>query len=374
MSYDPNMRRPTPLATTLAAEIARAGAMPVSEYMRRCLWDREHGYYATRQPLGAAGDFITAPEISQTFGELIGLWAAVVWRDHMRAPAAITLAELGPGRGTLLRDALRATARAPGFHDALRCQLVEASEPLIAMQRKALQDFAVPSAWREDLSEVAPPVIVVANEFFDALPVRQWVKSDMGWRERRVEIDERGALRFGVPAQAAGNADLDAAFASAPTGAIIELSEHQSHLRDLAALAARGPLAALVIDYGHTRTAPGETLQAVRGHRHEDPLTSPGEADLSAQVDFEALAATARQFGLAVDGPIPQGEFLGRLGIVERASRLMSANPERASLIEISVGRLIAPDGMGSRFKVLGLRSPELPPLPGLEPGQHRPI
>ena len=371
MSYDQAARRKTPLALALAAEIARKAPIPVADYMQRCLWDEKHGYYATRRPLGQAGDFITAPEISQVFGELIGLWSAVVWRDLMGGPAAHTLAELGPGRGTLMRDMLRATAKVPGFHSGLRCHMIEASAPLAAEQKATLAECAIPTTWGADISKIDTPAIIIANEFFDALPVHQWVKAERGWTRRSVDLDDGCQLCFGAHPKTCVRGDLDELFPNAPFGAIVGNQRPELILADIGALAKIGPVATLIIDYGHEKTALGDTLQAVRQHAHEHPLTSPGEADLSAQVDFAELAAAARKSGLAVDGPITQAEFLGRLGIVERASKLMAANPAKAGEIEFGVARLLAPDGMGARFKVLGLRSPELPRLPGFEPPQR---
>jgi NADH dehydrogenase [ubiquinone] 1 alpha subcomplex assembly factor 7 len=362
LTYDPSLRRRTPLAVTLADEIARNGPMPVADYVQRCLWDPRAGYYATRNPLGKAGDFITAPEISQIFGELIGLWSAVIWRDLMGAPGAVTLAELGPGRGTLLRDALRATRSLSAYRQALRCHLVEASEPLIELQREALAQPDTSLSWGPDLSGVTAPAIIIANEFFDALPIDQLIMTTDGWRQRAVGVDGQGALCFTTATTAAA---LPAGFGDAPLGAIAERIRSLEMIDAIAALGPRGPVAALIIDYGHMASATGDTLQAVREHAHEHPLTSPGEADLSVQVDFEALASAAHSAGLDVDGPITQGEFLSRLGIVERARTLMSANPGLAGSIEVAVARLIAPEAMGSRFKVLGLRSSGLPRLPG---------
>lgn len=336
--------------------------MRLSQFMAECLWHKQHGYYATRLPIGAGGDFITAPEISQTFGELLGLWTAVVWRDAMAAPAAFTLAELGPGRGTLMRDALRATRAVPGFHAGLRCHLVEASSPLVELQRLALADCGVPLAWSDTVNGLRGPVVILANEFFDALPIEQWVKATGGWLPRSVELGDQGQLVFGVSADGLPRGDLDFLFPDAPLGTVFESRDAGAILRQLPA---GQPLVMLIIDYGHEQTAIGDSLQAVRQHRFEHPLTSPGEADLSAHVGFAELADVARACGLAVDGPLPQAEFLGRLGIVERASKLMAANPAKALEIEGGVARLLAPLGMGGRFKVMALRSAGLPVLPG---------
>lgn len=358
MTYDPDERRATPLGVILAREIASAGPMPLAAYMRRCLWDERHGYYATRLPLGRSGDFVTAPEISQTFGELIGLWSAVVWRDVMHRPPAFTLAELGPGRGTLISDALRATRKVPGFEAALRCHLIEASPPLIEEQRKLMATAGVAVRWSADPGDLDRPAIVIANEFVDAQPIEQWVYHRDGWRRRCVGLDEAGRLTYVDTAGGTGQ-DLPAA----DVGTVIERHDYDSLFAGLTRRA--GALAMLLIDYGHARSSSGDSLQAVRRHRYEHPLTSPGEADVSVQVDFAALAAAARRSGFATDGPTSQGAFLGALGIVERAHALMAANAASAHAIEVAVARLIAPEGMGSRFKVLAVRTPDLAPLPG---------
>ncbi len=346
MTYDPEARRDTPLARKLKQRIRREGPISVAEYMQVCLHDPEHGYYVKQAAIGRDGDFITAPEISQVFGELIGLWSAVVWQQ-MRSPAHINLVELGPGRGTLMRDALRAAGKVPEFFKALSVHLVESNERLTADQRAALADAGCQVNWHAALATIPDgPAIVVANEFLDTFPAAQHI----GGKTRMIALDAAGNLIF-EPAD----------------GAIREVQDHTALLAPLAARSEAAPLAALLIDYGHTATAPGETLQAVRAHTPEHPLCSPGEADLTVHVDFAAVAAAAQNRGLVVDGPISQGEFLGRLGIVERASRLMSANPAKAGEIELAIARLIAPQGMGSRFHVVGLRSPNLPKLPGFE-------
>jgi NADH dehydrogenase [ubiquinone] 1 alpha subcomplex assembly factor 7 len=346
MTYDPEARRDTPLALKLKDIIRRVGPISVAEYMQTCLQDPEHGYYIKQLVIGRDGDFITASEISQIFGELIGLWSAVVWQQ-MGSPRRINLVELGPGRGTLMRDALRAAAKVPGFIDALDVHLVESNERLIRMQRKTLETVSNTLRWHGSLQSVPKgPVLLIANEFLDTAAVEQSVDG----AERRVTLDGRDRLVF-APA----------------SGVIKESQDHLALTMELASRASDAPLAALFIDYGHFETAAGETLQALRGHAAEHPLCSPGEADLTVHVDFAAFAAAIPREALAVDGPITQAEFLGRLGIVERASRLMHANPAKAAEIELSVARLIAPQGMGSRFKVIGIRSAHLPCLPGFE-------
>jgi SAM-dependent MidA family methyltransferase len=376
------------LLQRLRERIGRDGPMPVDCYMQACVGDPEHGYWQRAATIGARGDFITAPEISQVFGELIGLWCAVAWQG-MGQPAPLRLIELGPGRGVLMRDALRAARAVPGFLDAARVHLVEVSAPLREAQRRTLlpppsrvrdgeggmaeqsplgfppplapprkgEGNAPAIAWHDTLGDVPPgPAIVVANEFLDALPIRQLVYHDGAWRERVVDLGEGGGLRFAM------GADVPHASATPPPpGAVAELRAGEDQL--LAALAARAaPLVALFIDYGPAEPSFGDTLQAVRHHAYADPLAEPGLADLTAHVQFAGLAEKARAAGLATDGPVTQAEFLGRLGSAERAARLMAANPARAGEIEAAVQRLVSPTGMGQLFKVLAVRFPALPP------------
>lgn len=346
-AYDPTLRRDTPLANKLAARIRASGPLSVSAYMDACLNDPEHGYYRTQRAIGRDGDFITAPEISQVFGELIGLWAAVVWQQ-MGSPARFNLIELGAGRGTLMADALRAVRVMPAFRGALAVHIVDANPLLIAQQKVALAARGVEAVWHPALNGLPTdaPAIWIANEFLDTLPVTHGAAGARRW----IGLDDNGRLAF------FGARDVP----------VLETQDFRSLL---AAVSPRGtaPRAALFIDYGYSGIATADTLQAVRGHRFEHVLTSPGEADLSVQVDFRAFAAAANVAGLAVDGPAAQAEFLGRLGIVERASKLMADNGARANEIEMGVARLMQPNGMGTRFKAIGLRTPSLQPLPGLE-------
>src|SRR5262245_24042334 len=355
------------LPAAIRARIGRDGPMPVDSYMRACLGDPAHGYYARPHSIGAAGDFVTAPEISQVFGELIGLWCAVAW-DAMGRPAPVRLVELGPGRGTLMRDALRAARVRRPFLAAASVHLVEVSAPLRRLQREALStgiagdaDGAAGVSWHAAIEEVpAGPALVIANEFLDALPIRQLVYRGQAWRERVVALGPQGSLQF-----AAGNT-VDFASEGAPPreGAIRELRAGEDEL--LAAMARRSaPLVTLFIDYGPAEPAFGDTLQAVRAHAYADPLAEPGAADLTAHVQFGALARKARAAGLAADGPLTQAELMGRLGIVERTAMLMAANPARAGEIEAATQRLMSPGGMGQLFKALAVRSPALPtPIP----------
>ena len=369
MSYDPEARRDTPLALELKERIRRDGPIPVSQFMRACLLDEDHGFYASSTSIGRDGHFITAPEISQVFGELVGLWSAVVWQQ-MGSPAPFSLIELGPGRATMMRDLLRATRIVPGFQQAMHITLDEASETLRKLQRKSLEGTGVAVHWlhHEGQSiDAIGPTIALANEFLDTVPADQIVKTADGWAERVIALDASGRLTFatGQTLKQLGPPGRRLPAGDHPVGSIVEWQPHDTTCIGLARSSRTQPVAALFIDYGHTNSAVGETLQAVRSHAFEHPLTSPGEADLSVQVDFERVAISARHHGLAVDGPVTQAEFLGSLGIVERASRLMSANPAKAASIEAGVARLLAVPGMGDRFKVIGVRSPHLPPLPG---------
>lgn len=365
MTYDPNLRRDTPLARKLKQRISEQGPLRVSEYMSRCLWDEEFGYYATQRVIGRDGDFITAAEISQTFGEIIGVWAGVVWQQVLGAPQRVQLAEYGPGRGTMMRDALRAAHVVPGYFEALSVHLVEMSEVLATAQRDVLTGFPQPITWGQNLAGFPTPAIILANEFLDAWPVDQWIRTPAGWQQRCIGLDANGELTFVVTGPQSNANGLEALHAAAPIGALVETQNTERLAGAFRALAASGPVTALIIDYGYATPGAGDTLQAVRNHVYESPLTSPGEADISAHVSFYELAVALHASGLEIDGPVTQAEFLGSLGIIERASRLMHANPARAGEIETGLARILAPNGMGTRFKAIGVRSPGLPKLPG---------
>lgn len=358
----------TALLDVLRREIAADGPLPVDRYMALALGHPRHGYYVTRDPLGADGDFVTAPEISQIFGELVGIWFADSW-DRMGRPDPVRLIELGPGRGTLMQDALRAARVLPGFLDAARVHLVETSPALRDKQRHALAEHR-PVDWHDRLTDVpAGPILAIANEFFDALPVRQFQRTQAGWRERLVAEDPAsGGLRFVLsdrPDPAAALAP--GAAGDMPEGSILELCPSAQALAgELALRAVQDGGAALVIDYGHARSAHGETLQAVRRHRYADPLADPGEADLTAHVDFAALAAAAGEAGAAICGPVTQAAWLVAMGIAERADRLgQSAGNRHAAEIAAAVHRLTAPDQMGEVFKAMSIVAPALAPTAG---------
>jgi SAM-dependent MidA family methyltransferase len=353
----------TVLGDLLERQIATSGPITVAEFMAACLGHPEHGYYARRDPLGAGGDFTTAPEISQMFGELIGLSLAQAWQDQ-GAPAPVTLAELGPGRGSLMADILRATRSVPGFHDAVRLTLVETSPALRAEQTRRLADHA--PTWldrAEDLPDA--PLILVANEFFDALPVRQFVRDGDGWRERVIGLSE-GRLAFGLTASLP-HAALADRLQDTQDGDLVETCAPATAIAgEIGARLGRHGGAALIVDYGGW-TALGDTLQAVREHAGTDPLEAPGQADLTAHVDFAALAQAARPAAHA--GPTPQGVFLERLGITPRAKRLAQALSGADLDAHVAAHRrLTHPDEMGSLFKVLALFPEGAAPPPGTQP------
>jgi len=337
------------LAALIERRIRAEGPISIADYMAEALLHPEHGYYTTRDPLGARGDFITAPEVSQIFGELLGLWCADAWNKLGRPPQVI-LAELGPGRGTLMRDALRALRVIPEFRRALRLHLVERSPALRRAQRATLADAA--PLWHDDLAELPEgPLILIANEFLDALPVRQLVRMADGWHERRVGLDAEGALTLTLDPMLAAAPD------NAPPGSVRELRPAAAALAERLAARLRAQSGfALFIDYGYAESAFGDTLQALRAHRPHAVLAAPGEADLTAHVDFAAFAAAARRAGARVWGPLPQGALLARLGLAERAAALIAgADPAQIAAIESGSRRLVHPLEMGALFKALAL-------------------
>lgn len=343
----------TELGGLIARRIALTGPISLADFMAEALGHPRLGYYRRAVPVGAAGDFTTAPEISQMFGELIGAWLAERWLA-MGRPAPVRLVELGPGRGTLMADALRATRNVPGFHAALDLHLVETNAPMREAQRAALQGFKPtwPVTWHERFEEVpVGPLLLVANEFFDALPVRQFHRTEKGWRERMVGLDERGELRLAL---APGTTPFASLLPDAQEGAEAEFSEAGRSLAvAIGARIVRDGGWALIVDYGSESAGRASSLQAVRGHQGADILDRPGETDLSAHVDFVALAAAA---GVAAFGPVDQGTFLRRLGLLERAQVLKQhAKPAQENAIDAASARLIAPDQMGTLFRVLAL-------------------
>jgi SAM-dependent MidA family methyltransferase len=313
-------------------------------------------------PLGRSGDFVTAPEVSQMFGELIGLWCAVVW-SSMGQPSRLNLVELGPGRGTLMVDALRALSQVDGIFATLDVHLVETSPSLTVRQQRNLSLCDRPIAWHTRFADVPDgPLIVVANEFLDALPIRQFVKTDTGWAERRVGAERDALVWIDRPT-------LEAPAIPAAVGDIVEISPaRDAAVTEIAQAIMCNGGAALFIDYGHALSAPGDTLQAIRAHRFHDVLSDPGEADVTSHVDFAAAARAARAMGAIAHGPVTQGDFLRALGIETRARILARGKtPREAGEVLGAMKRLIGPKEMGELFKVLAVTAPGLPIPAGFE-------
>lgn len=344
------------LKDRLVSHIKENGPLTVADFMAACLYDPRDGYYATRPAIGGANaDFLTAPESSQMFGELIGLWCAHEW-DALGKPA-FNLIELGPGRGVLMQDALRATQRIHGFQDAANVVLVEMSAPLRDEQAKRVDN----AEWALRLEDAPPgPCIVIGNEFLDCLPIRQFVRGEDGWHEKLVGLDKTGQLTFGLSAAlpAPDSADAPGAVREIAPGLEALMYEVERRLHE-------APGRVLLIDYGYARPEGADTLQALQNHRHVDPLEAPGEADLTSHVDFARVAHLAAQAGLAVHGPISQTDFLRGLGIEFRAEALSRANPQHADRLQRELQRLTGADQMGALFKVICLSSPNLPPPAG---------
>ncbi len=352
----------TALADLLAARIRQDGPISVATFMAECLTHPQHGYYTGQEvvgqtPFGAKGDFITAPEISQMFGELVGLCLAQSWLDQ-GAPKPFTLAELGPGRGTLMADTLRATRGVPGFHAAMKLVLHEASPALRAQQRHALSGYN--PTWIDTIDALPDaPLYLIANEFFDALPILQYTADTAGWREKRIGLqDDRLAFGLSDPKP---RPDLTARFGPLPVGSVVEhcplaqtyIGTIQHRLRHHGGLA-------LIIDYGDWRSN-GDTLQAVKSHVYTDPLAAPGQADLTAHVDFEALTGLWQPHYYT-----PQGAFLTNLGIAARTTRLAQSLTGDALENHLAAYRRLTQDTeMGSLFKVLALTGPDAPKPPG---------
>ena len=352
----------TGLRDLLIMQIRETGPIPLSEYMRQCLTHPKFGYYATRNPLGPDGDFATAPEISQMFGELMGLSLAQSWLDQ-GAPSPIALVELGPGRGTLLSDALRATKNVPGFHAAAELHLIETSPVLRNVQKQTLQRDDI--TWH-DSPDTLPqlPLFLIANEFFDALPIRQFKRDAQAWREQCVGMRD-DQMTFGWT-ETVRVPQLDHRLEDTVDDNIVELCPYAIDCsRAIGTLINTNGGTALIVDYGDWRSL-GDTFQAVSRHEAVNPLDSPGDADLTAHVDFEALAqATPSQFSRLT----PQGVFLERLGITQRAQKL--AEKLDGAPLENHIAahqRLTHPQEMGTLFKVIAFYPNGSKPPPGLEP------
>jgi len=347
----------TALAEILAQRIFATGPISVAEYMAECLLHPEHGYYSTRDPFGSTGDFTTAPEISQMFGELLGLSLAQSWLEQ-GSPDHFILAELGPGRGTLMADVLRASQSVAGFHAAAQIILIEASPVLQQIQREKLAGYNV--SWHSNINELpAAPLFLLANEFFDALPIRQFIRADVGWCERRVGL-QNGKLVFGI-GPASPVATLDHRHKDCGTGDLVETCPAGCAISEEIGrrIGANGGVA-IIVDYGNWQSL-GDTLQALKNHAFDPPLAHPGQADLTAHVDFEALASAARPHA-AVSKMIPQGELLQRLGITARTQALArNMSGDALENHTAAFKRLTDADEMGTLFKAIAIYAKTAP-------------
>jgi NADH dehydrogenase [ubiquinone] 1 alpha subcomplex assembly factor 7 len=359
------------MAETIGERIARRiraeGPLSLAAFMAMALHDPVGGYYARRQPIGAGGDFVTAPEISQVFGELIGLWCAEMWR-RLGHPDPVILAELGPGRGVLMSDLLRAAATVPGFRRTLRLYLVEASAVLRAEQQERLGSFG--PTWVPGVADLPDgPLLLVANEFLDALPIRQFVRGAVHWSERLMALDDGDRFVFVDGPESPGASLLVPREQrhSAARGAVAEICPAALALAStLGTRLAHQPGAALFIDYGYFPLATGPTLGAFQRHQPVSILDAPGTADLSAHVDFAAFAEAGRAGGAEIHGPVPQGSFLAELGAGLRLAALrVRATPAQRQALDSGVSRLLEPGEMGTLFKAIALVSPGLPAPPG---------
>jgi SAM-dependent MidA family methyltransferase len=359
----------SPLHTEIKRLIRTSGPMPVWRYMDLCLTHPQHGYYISRDPLGREGDFTTAPEVSQMFGELLGLWAASVWKA-IGSPPLFRLIELGPGRGTMMSDALRALRVLPPLYQTLSVHMVEIN-PVLREKQKATLTGLRNINWHESFAEIPEgPCVVFANEYFDVLPIHQMVRRETGWHERVIELDEGENFVYGVASDPTPGFEalLPPLVRAAPAGAIFEWRPN-TEIMSIAQRVRDQRGAAIIIDYGHLRSDVGDTFQAIARHSFADPLKAPGLADITAHVDFDALARAAEAVGARTHGPVTQGEFLQKLGIETRALTLMQkASHEVSEDVSNALKRLTAggQGGMGALFKVLAVSDAGVPALAGL--------
>ncbi|VAV90011.1 SAM-dependent methyltransferase, MidA [hydrothermal vent metagenome] len=357
------------LIERLQRQIHQAGPLSVAHFMTLCLLDPVDGYYPTKDPIGAGADFITAPEVSQMFGELIGIWLIHVW-EQLGKPQRLNLVEFGPGKGTMMSDVLRTARSVPAFSSALNVHLIEASAALVAVQAQTLGPFEQPMNWCDHLRETADgPLVVLANEYLDCLPVRQFVRQKDTWFERLVDCTPAGELQYvlaNAPLSPLDIEQIPAGLRAAEPDSLIELRPGMDEL--FAALKDRAkadPVIGLLIDYGPASSECGDTLQAVFCHKKVDPLLRPGQVDLTARVDFASVSELAKTHGFTVTGPLEQGKWLQQMGIMQRAAALMSNGQAKKSVIARQVHRLTDADEMGNLFKVLAISSDKTHKLAG---------
>lgn len=354
------------LEQQLKSYIAAKGPISTRAYMEACLYDPQHGYYREGNPIGSDGDFITAPEISQMFGEMISIWCVLTWQA-MGQPVPLQLVELGPGRGTLMSDILRSLSKIHPQFETISVHMVERSSTLRDQQVQNLAGYDVPKFWYDNLADVPLyPTILIGNEFLDCLPIRQFIKTDKNWHERVVGLNEAGELCFMVGSEVPGGMIIPSKLVDAEAGSIFEFCpDFSTVMQDVHRLADAHPTAALFIDYGFEGPKIGESLQAVKDHQTVSPFMLPGEVDLTAHVDFTALVALAVAHGLRAFGPRDQGAFLSQLGIGARAEILVQrATDDQAEKLASDVVRLVAPENMGALFKAVTLtsRGVDVPP------------
>ena len=349
-----------PLESKIRCQIELGGPMSVAEYWTHCLFDTAHGYYTTGVPIGAAGDFTTAPEISQIFGELLAAWWLATARQNGIEPA---LVEIGPGRGTLMADMLRTLGKLdPTLKQSLSVHMVEVSPRLTALQQDKLANSGFRVTWHETIATLPKTQAgIIANELFDAIPIRQFIKSDTDWNEVAIKIDADGKLDFAASPASLDRKILPVGHELQLGGSIFEYAPaREALMQDLGQhIHAYGGFG-LFIDYGHAAPGFGDTLQALKDHAYANILENPGEADITSHIDFHSLAAAAAAVGLNTAEIITQGEFLTRIGIAERAAGLAKAHPQLRDSIETAIDRLVSPKQMGSLFKVLGIAHPSV--------------
>ena len=356
----------TPLEKKIHRQIELEGPMTIADYWAHCLFDPQHGYYITRLPIGAAGDFTTAPEISQMFGEMLAAWWLATAHQNHIAPA---LVEIGPGRGTLMADMLRALGKLDAaLTETLRVHMVEVSPRLEKMQQEALAGSGFQIQWHRTLASLPKSAIgIVANELFDAIPVRQFIKHAGAWSEGAISLNESGSLQLTTKPANLDLAILPAGHELEPDGIVFEYAPaREALIQDIAQHIRTHGGFGLFIDYGHPKPGFGDTLQAMRNHAYANMLESAGQSDITSHVDFQSLQQAALLAGLRATNIVTQREFLTGLGIAERANRLCKSQPQHRDSVETAIDRLLSPEQMGSLFKVLGISHPDIA-MPGLQ-------